>query len=381
MKIDDRKTILLMLWANYPFVQDAAEAIRDYQPATGPWRLVLKTHAPSVLRPESLAAIGSIDGVIGFLPDLATQSAVAALGIPTVNISSHVTESQLPQVILDNAAAGRIAAEHFLKMGFTSLAFLGSPTEFSRRRGEGFREVAAGAGLAVTDLSNARSDIQAVVQQLSTMKKPVGLLTSQDNDGLQMISLCLAKGLRVPEDVAVVGVDNTRLMCEMAEVPLSSVQTPGHAIGLAAADYLDRQLQGEPPPSMPILIPPTELVARTSSDIIALADPLTARAVSHLRRRALEPIGVDQIADELSLSRRSLERRIKKALGRSPLAELRRVRFAHAASRLLSTDRNIEQIAAESGFGDLRNFFRAFRQHHGVTPTEFRRNKPPNPLR
>ena len=187
----------------------------------------------------------------------------------------------------------------------------------------------------------------------------------------------------MPESLAILGVDNEDILCELSSPPLSSIMLDCEAIGFRAAQALDadpggldggRRRRPGPPGGTRLAIPPREVVERESTMVYACADPLVSKAATFIRSRAHEGIGVSDILAVVSASRRALETRFRKAMGRSLHEEIVRVRLARARRLLLrETELTLEEVAAESGFGGLQRFHAAFLDAEGMSPGEWRR--------
>ena len=190
---------------------------------------------------------------------------------------------------------------------------------------------------------------------------------------MQIAEVCRQVGLRVPEDVALVGVDNDDLLCEIARPTLSSVALPTERIGMEAAALVDRLLAGGCPIDLPLLLPPLHVVVRQSSDILALNDAEVVAAIRFIREHAHAPLSVNEVLKAVAISRRSLERRFRIALDRSIWDEIRRAHMERAKTLLVSSDLAIATVAELAGFSDSRQLSMVFRQETGQTPTAYRR--------
>jgi LacI family transcriptional regulator len=180
-------------------------------------------------------------------------------------------------------------------------------------------------------------------------------------------------GLRVPEDVAILGCDNDELICTLAHPPLSSIQNVGEQTAFEACAMLERWLDGHPPPEKPLLVPPPGVVVRQSSDILTIPDADLRAAVRFIRNHVEEMIGVDDILREVMISRRSLERKFKTHLGRSPLDEIRRARVERVKELLSGSDMPMPQIAARAGFSGPDRLAVVFKDETGMAPTDYRK--------
>jgi LacI family transcriptional regulator len=304
---------------------------------------------------------------------------------PIVNVSSVLPRLSLPTVQIDNAAIGRLAAEHLLERGFRDLAFVGNPRfGYSSVQEAAFIQVARRAGLPVACFYD-RSErtfhplgrlwgfdarLRAWLKSLPT---PIGTFATTDLWGVQLTEACHEVGLRVPEDVAVVGVDNDSLLCELSRPSLSSVALPTEQVGFEAAALLDRILSGAPVSKQEKLLPPLGIVARQSSDILAITDSDVAAAIRFIRDRAHSVVSVSQVVREVALGRRSLERRFHRILGRGISQEIRRVHLERAKALLATTHLSIAEVAEQSGFTENKHLSAVFRDALGITPSAYRR--------
>jgi LacI family transcriptional regulator len=301
-------------------------------------------------------------------------------GLTTVNVGARNVSLPIPSVHIDNRAVGRLVGRHFLERGFTSLAFIGyENADFSHLRREGFCEVAGEQGIQPARLLLASlggwspDSLATMVSWLRELPKPVGLMVVQDLLALPLLRTCVDAGLAVPGEVAIVSVDSDDVLCELAEVPLSSVSPPLELQGYQAAALLDRLMNGEVPPTKPLLIDPGVVETRASSDVLANADPVVKRAVSLIHSKDGAPLTVRSLATAVNASRRYLERHFRMALGRTPHEEIARVRLDRVRHLLLQSDLSLAEVAAESGFRETKTMSIALRRAEGMTPGEYRR--------
>lgn len=208
---------------------------------------------------------------------------------------------------------------------------------------------------------------------LSALPKPVGLFAGNDLCGSQLSEACHEAGLRIPEDVALVGVDNDDLFCELTRPSLSSVAIPAERIGYEAASLLDRRLEGVKPPRKPLLFPPLGVVARQSSDLVASDEPEVTAALRFIRNHSHTPISVSDVLREIAVSRSGLERQFRQVLRRGVGDEIRRAHLERAKSLLAGTDLSVAVVAKQSGYSGIKHLCTVFRQATGLTPTAYRR--------
>jgi LacI family transcriptional regulator len=326
-----------------------------------------------------------LDGLIAQVHTPALAADLAALKRPLVNVSRALEELPFPRIGVDEAAVGRLAASHFLDRGLRHFAFLGNPGYYySNEREAGFRRALVGAGHSVARFHlrpagslAARNYPWALDGKLRrwllALPRPVGLFASNDVCGSQLSETCHEVGLRVPEQVALVSVDNDDLLCELTRPSLSSVALPAERIGYEAAALLDRLLGGDRPPRRPLLLAPLGVVARQSSDVVALDDPEVAAALRFIRDHRHAPLSVSDVLRAVPVSRRALERRFRQALQRGVGDEIRRVHLERAKELLAGTELPVASVAERSGFSGGKHLCVVFRQETGQTPTAYRR--------
>ena len=283
-------------------------------------------------------------GIIARAQTPRIAAAILASGLPTIalDLSEEQTVSENPLSRLSELAtgsreAGRMAAEHLLEKGFRHYAFVGMPHRvWSDRREQGFSERIGEAGFTahVYQPPRRNRDRQWGVEQgilaawLNDLPKPLGLMACNDDRGREVLEACRAARLQVPEEIAVVGVDNDSLLCDLATPPLSSVVFNAERGGYEAAALLEKMMSGQVKKPRRIVVEPLYVVSRHSTDVLALDDPEIITAMRFIRNHAGQRIRVRDVAEFVGFSRRTLEVRFQKALGRSLNAEIQRVRLA-----------------------------------------------------
>jgi LacI family transcriptional regulator len=215
-------------------------------------------------------------------------------------------------------------------------------------------------------------DIERMTTWLKSLAKPVGVMCCSDYAAMHLTWACAQMGFLVPQQVAVVGVDNDDIQSAISRTPLSSVVLPARQIGRQAAALLDTLLKGARPPDAPILLDPIALITRHSSDVFIVKDPQITRALQFIRDHACESIDVSDIVANVSMSRRSLERAFLKTLNLTPRDQILRVRIERAKSLLAETQWKVEVIALKAGFCHHQTFARLFKRLTDMTPLEYR---------
>ncbi|OAI39489.1 XylR family transcriptional regulator [Planctomycetaceae bacterium SCGC AG-212-D15] len=310
--------------------------------------------------------------------------------IPVVDLNDVYEGLGLPYIGSDDHAIGRVAAEHLLERGFRRFAFCGfTEHAWSRRRGAGFTAAIADAG----ELSPAyespwggpaahpwEKEQKVIGDWLAHLPRPVGVLACNDMRGQHVLDACQRVGLAVPEEVAVIGVDDDVLLCELCDPPLSSVVPNPERIGYEAAALLDRLMAGEKSADLDNaerFIEPLGVTPRQSTDVLAIDDPHVAAAVRFIREHACSGATVGDVLTHVPLSRTILERRFRKYLGRSPQAEIRSVQLKRVKQLLAETDLRLERIAELAGYEHPEYLSVVFKRETGETPGEYRRQAQP----
>ena len=328
-----------------------------------------------------------VDGIIvRDVSELKNQA--LRLGIPTVVFGHRDREVRgLINVVTDSQAIGRMAAEHLLQCGFKHFAYCGlarnsiEQTPWSKLRLESFRERVVQAGFiapAVFVLSASGSDWSKPLRQLADwllkLPQPLGVMACNDDCGAQVAEACKQAGLVVPDAVGIVGVDNDEVVCGLADPAMTSVALNFERAGYQAAEELNRLMQkSEKVPNNNILVLATHVVARRSTDIVAVEDPCLAKALTCIRDRVRTPLTVDEVALASGSSRRTLERSFRRQLGGSILKEIRRQRTDEIARLLVETNLPVTRIAESLGFADVQHFARYFRAGKKTSPLAFRK--------
>ena len=323
------------------------------------------------------------DGFIAHIFTEALANALARLRRPVVNVSGVLPDLPFPRVVVDHEAVGRMAARHLLERGLRRFAFVGFPQHaFSLGRESGFVDELQQAGhqaavfhdrmQKVSDPTGQWRWNESLLAWLNSLEKPLGLFASNDSQGVQLSEYCRHLGVKVPDEVAIVGVDDDDLLCDLARPSLSSVALPGERIGLEAARMLEQILTCKRLSKPRLVLPPVRVVVRASSDIQALPDADVAAAVRYIRDHCDEPIDVRDLLSAVPVSRRSLERRFRRHLQRGIWEEIRRAHLERAKALLAETDLPMSVVARRSGFTDSRQLSIVFRDETGGTPTQFR---------
>jgi len=332
--------------------------------------------------PEDRMPSGAL---IEWLPTDPLARDLRKMGCPSVRLGKlpHPNDDLLPAVIPDGVATGRFAAEHFAERRFKNVAYVGrKPWSLSRTMYEAFRDRAAELGgtchllrignETVTGRQKYEARALEVGQWLKGLPKPVGLLAFSDSQAATLCTMCRRSGLTVPEDVAVLGLGNDLLDCEMSPVALSSIDVARDEWGRQGARLLQGLMNGKPAPERPVMIRPNGVISRRSTDVLAVADPAVGKAMRFMWDHLEQNLSVDDVASEIGMPRRQLERAFRKHLKRGINAELRRKRLEYCCELLRSTTISITDIAPMVGFRSGDYLHASFRQAFGMTPRQYR---------
>jgi LacI family transcriptional regulator len=350
----------------------------------GHWSLHGGVSGPSHIEP--LSGDRKIDGVITRIYDEVTRMRahdLIARGIPVVDILGDHGDRSLPLVHTNDAAIANSAFKHFTGQGFKRFAFCGiENTRWSVLRGKHFcKEAAKLCGktpaFTVSKMQQSHGEIDAkrVEDWLRTLTLPIGIFVSCDHIAPLVVEAATRIGITIPENMALVGVNNDTVACSVCNPTLSSIDASHFEIGYRAAQLLNILLEGGKPPVEPILISPSRLIVRDSSGKSAINDPLIAKAARFINRNAGSPIGVDEVVATVPLSRRELQRRFRLITGETIHSAITEARIQIAKRLLDNPEYSIDRVARLSGFGSRQHFAKIFKTQTGLTPANYRKER------
>jgi LacI family transcriptional regulator len=362
--------------------------VSEFRRQVGNWRLYVGDHPQQELH-DLKRWTG--DGIIADFDDPKVARVISSLSIPIVGVGSgfggYDESSSIPIFSSNHRAIGEIAAAHLLEQGLEHFAYysmhLKGNNGWSTLRAEAFQECITNAGHSCTifEVSNSQSRRWLAMQHelaawISSLEKPVGIMAGHDACARHVLEACQTLGVRVPDDVAVIGVNNEEY-CDYTIPPLSSVESNAIRLGYEAAALLHQMMAGGSPPQARQMVLPMGVVPRASTTVLAISDKATAAAISYIREHACDPIHVEDVLAKVDLSRSTLEPRFKRFLGHTIHAEIQRVQIERVRQLLNSTDLPILDIAARVGFRYPQYLTTVFRQFTGLSPTEYRRRSRP----
>jgi LacI family transcriptional regulator len=383
--------VILLLETSLEYGRALLRGISRYERLHGPWSLhVLPGHFQHQL-PE-LASGGQV-GIVARMTSVAEADAIERSGWPAVVLEPSVDDPRMSgsrrgfhQVVSDSPAVARLAADHLIGVGLTEFAYCGfARCPWSVVRQKTFTSYLAEHGFECTVFPDPGGgdgrwahDPNRLETWLRTLPTPVGVMACNDTCGRQVLEACLRAGRNVPDEVAVVGVDNDELICHLATPALTSVALDLEAAGFAAAGLLDRLLSGGHQGGPQVLpVRATGVVGRRSTEPVLHASPLIAKALRFIRDHAGHPMGVQDVCARMGTSRRTLERRFQENHGRGVSHEIASCRLNRAARLLAETDLPVYRVAEASGFGSVQPMLRLFQKRIEMTPAQYRQSVRP----
>jgi len=326
------------------------------------------------------------DGIICRGTDRTIIDFATSSGVPIVKLGGEF-DDQIPTVVANEELISRRAAEHLLACRLSQFAFAGvKGKRWSELRRAAFTQILSEAGFECQcyDLDQAggrqRSwdrDQQSLGKWIESLPTPTGVFVAYDVLGLQALNACHAIGRLVPDEIVLMGVDNDEALCQLANPPLTSVAQDFEGIGFAAAQLLDDLMCGRAPVETMQVIHPLDVIVRQSTDLIAAPDQDVTMALRFIRENACRGLKVNEVANCLNLSRRTLERRFAQCIQRSPKEEIIRVQINRVKELLVASDYTLEQIAGLTGFNHVSHMCVLFKKRIGVSPGKHRsRNEP-----
>ena len=373
------KRIVLLIETSREFGRQLIIGIARYSRLHGPWffykeQMGLKSSIPHL-------ASWKPDGII--MRDSLIKNELIELKIPTILVQHDSScPKNLPVVKTDSPSIAKMASEHFIERGFKNFAFCGFDNyEWSNYRKTFFCQYNANAGFETHVYSSPKNikthdwenEQRHVCDWLKTVPKPVGLLACNDDRAQHILEVCKRIGLKVPEDVAVIGVDNDPMICEIGDPPMSSIALNVESAGYEAAKLLDQLINNQKIEGHEILVSPTHIVQRQSTDILAVNDSEVVSAIRFIRENAKDKILVKDIVKTTRISRRALEQRFRETIHRSIYDEIRQVRVELIAKLLIETDLPISDITSFFNFTDIEHISRYFKKEKGIGLREFRK--------
>lgn len=379
--------VALLIQSSLEYGRGVLRGIGTYLQAHGPWTVFHRVALlPDRLSPQLRK--WRPQGIIGQFETPQVLRQVQRLKLPTIDLFALHACHGIPRFSVDHAAVAKMAADYFLELGYRNFAYCGfrgvyycerrckAFVDYLRQQGccvEVFPSTRPAGAVGVLDIESAgQFDIDRLGPWLRGLPKPVALMAGTDMRARHVLEACRLSGLKVPCEVAVMGVGNDEVLCNLADPPLSSVALRPEQIGHEAAALLDRMMRGQKPANENLLSGPLCTVSRQSTNSLAMRDPKVRDAVLYLREHYARGVSISEVARHVGISRSTLQRRFVEALGRSPRAELVRLQLSRVEELLRDTDLPLARIAELVGFNYPECMMKLFKRKTGVTPSQFR---------
>ena len=385
--------VLLMMETSRKYGRSIIRGISKYSRIHGQW--VFYRQAPFYWDSENKEASldhllkMDIDGIIlreQREPELTEK--ILNMGLPVVVSPYRELFPGVPNIVTDDEAIGKMAAEYLLYKGFQNFAYCGFGSHYywSRERGKSFTDRIEKAGFKAHSYEYEQpqtghkhsweQEQDILVGWLKNLPKPIALMACNDDRSQHVLEACKIAGFEVPGEVAIIGLGDDDLICNLAKPPLSSIALGAEKAGFKAASILEKLMKGEKVQKEENIIVPTMYVAtRQSTDILKIDDPYVAQALQYIHKYARkEVIQVSDVLKAVPISRRSLYERFTNVLGRSVHEEIKHVRIDQLARLLVDSNLPVSQIAFLMGCSDMKNLARYFKQAKGVSPLQYRKN-------
>ena len=360
--------------------------VERYARINGPWSLHLAPGDLAQLFPN--VRTWGATGIIARIETPEVEKAILKSGLPFVALDLYGPQKNkrgkfknASEVFVNSPMVGKMAAEHLLERNLNQYAFVGEINDvlWSTDREKAFTDAIVQAGYKVyrykPPMTSDRivDDALQLGQWLYSLPKPIGVMAANDVRGRQVIAACQDFNVRVPEDVAVIGVDNDTLMCQMCTPPMSSVALDAETGGYEAARILDGLMSGTITEKQQYLVAPLHVVSRQSTERFDIPDPVVAEALRLIWINPGQSINVGELANEICVSRRRLEVQFKAIRGRTVLDEISLARLHHVKQLIKETDMRVKEIAESCGFATEGYLSRFFHKQTGMTISQFRK--------
>ena len=377
------KQVALILGADGGYSRGILLGVAAYLQGRQAWRTYHAAQGQEALLGELLKL--PLDGVIA--ADASASDVARRVSCPLISLAPG-SEHHCPTVICDNREIGRLAEEFLFNLGLRDLGYLHEPLAriTSTERWEGFVAAHAARGLTPVRLDLAsvwmldlrEAVIERLREWLTSLPRPAGVFAFNDQWASLALEAAAEARRRVPEDLAVLGCDDHEVVCQLSHPPLSSIDNHPERIGHLAAERLDDLMEGRTDLAAVlkqgvVRVPPRGVIERASTDVLALDDPDVVQAIRYLRRHYDQPLTIGDVAEHVAVSRRGLELKFTRLLGRSPSQELWRLRTQHGLRLLRDTDFGLARIALASGFKTVPHLSARIKTFTGQTPTDYRR--------
>ncbi|MFT7035256.1 MAG: LacI family transcriptional regulator [Cyclobacteriaceae bacterium] len=372
------KVALLMETSN-EYARGIIKGIYGYIKEHGNWDVFLGEYSRGEPNPEWILSWKG-DGIIARIENKSMAELVAKCDLPTIDLSAANLIPGIPWVETDDQSIAALATKHLTECGFTNFGFAGTGFNWSKWRRGHFEEGLKQKGFQCHTFSSANymklnwlEQQENIQNWLKTLPKPIGIFAGYDLMGRQIIDSCNKLGYLVPEEVAVIGVDNDPLICELCSPPLSSIIPDTYKTGYVAASLLESIVAKKELGQIAYRIKPLGVKKRRSTDTVAIDDPHISKAMHYIFENANSgTFNIDDILSFVPMSRRIFEKKFTHVIGRTPYKEMQRIRVNRIKELLKETDLSLFDIAARSGFEHVSYMSYLFKRETRMTPAIYR---------
>ena len=376
--------VALLVETSQSFGRRLLRGIAGYIRENNPWSVFLTERAVCDGVPEWIKK-WSGDGIISRINTPDVEKSLAQIDIPIIDLNEKLRGMGVPLISNDHHAVGQMAAAHLLIRGFVHFAFIGhNGLYWSDRRRDAFAKTVREAGGDIKlycchgkgpqrflDRS-WELEMESIIRWVQKLPRPIGIMTCDDFRGLQLLEACAIADIAVPQEVAVISVGDDDVACELANPPLSSIQLNAYRMGYEAAAQLDRLMRGETADALELLIPPLDIATRQSTDIMAIDDPMVAKAMRYIHLHACDGINIDDVLRHMAVSRSTLQDRFRKTLSTSIHDVIVGIRIKRTKELLAETELPLSSVADRAGFMHVEYFSTMFKRITGWTPIKYR---------
>ncbi len=378
--------VILLIESSRAFGRGLLRGIAQYANLYGPWLLCMEPEFYRKGGEQSYKWMRDLDadGIIAHTWDNKIIKMIVDSGLPAMICSIQKPISNAYGIVTDEVAVGQMAAEYFLKLGFQRFAYCGfDDMIWSRQRGKNFSKTIAKFSFKTClyhqpkekRLRTADKEQTVIAKWLRTLPKPIAIMACNDDRSQDVLTACKIADIEVPQEVAILGVDNDELVCGLSYPQISSIATSTERAGYEAARVLDKLMKGQKiaKAEKQVAISPLHVVTRQSTDILAIEDRQVAEAVQFIRKHSKDVILVGDVAEAVGLSRGALQQHFRKVLAHSVHEEIKYARVNQMANMLASTNLSTSQIAQLLGYPYPNNISRCFKQKKGISPSAYRK--------
>ena len=388
-----KQRILLMVETSRGYGRGIVEGVARYAHEHNEWSIFFEDSGLDGFQilDDLMLRKGNWNGIIVRSPTLEIAQQIHKTGIPSVELLTSLSRDDVfPDVITDYVKVSRLAADHLMECELKHFAYFSMvDTSWSNFRRQEFCQALEDSGYSCNIFPVEQSRVNSyphslkswdigfqdrLIQWLKKLPKPVGLFVATDSYAIYVLQACLIADIPIPNEIAVLSCDNDLLICRTVFPPLSSIDHNTCAVGYQAATLLDRRMRGEPCPRKTIFVPPGIVAKRQSTNLIAVEDEDLAMALAFIHSHIAKPISITHVANAVCVTRKTLERRFKEILGRTPREEIFRFRMDKAKMLLRETLLPAETIAGQVGYPSVDYFFRVFKKVFKVTPSQYRQS-------